>query len=146
MSHFRGCFFRFVFIVVFVFVCFVFGLLVSFKSYSMTNNSIIEAVNNYRINNNLEPLTYNNDMQFVSDVRADESISVWSHTRPDGTPYYTINDLIYGENLAYGYSSESELMTAWINSETHNRNLLEPRFKTVCVGIAGDHVALEFGM
>ena len=47
MSRFYNYFFRI------IFICFVFGLLVSFKSYSMTNDSIIEAVNNYRINNNL---------------------------------------------------------------------------------------------
>ena len=115
-------------------------------TYAMTNTSILDVVNEYRVSNNLEPLTYDNNMQSAADIRADESIKLWSHTRPDGSDYYTVNvELVYGENLAYGYSSESELMTAWINSDSHRKNLLEPRFKTACVGIAGDHVALEFG-
>lgn len=69
--------YKFVSFVSFVLFVFVF-LTISrpIHTYAMTDTSILDAVNEYRIVNGLNPLTYNNDMQYAADVRADESIKL----------------------------------------------------------------------
>ena len=41
-----------------------------------------------------------------------------------------------GENLAKGYKSLDRLMNAWIASPTHYKNLVEPKFTDIGVGMA----------
>jgi uncharacterized protein YkwD len=76
----------------------------------------------------------------MADVRAKESAASFSHTRPNGTRCFTIfseNSMKYraaGENLAYGFSTPASVVTAWMNSEGHKRNLLDPDFKYIGIG------------
>ena len=123
------------------------------STYAMDNHEIVSAINTYRVENNLNPLEYDSDLQTASDLRANEAVSVWSHTRPDGTRFYTANADIYGENLAQ-YEGDSRnssadiLLNAWKNSEAHNRELLRPQYDTVCIGFSecGSVVSCEFGI
>ncbi|MFA5270577.1 MAG: CAP domain-containing protein [Patescibacteria group bacterium] len=41
-----------------------------------------------------------------------------------------------GENIAKGYSNIDRLMNAWINSPTHYKNLVEPKFTDIGIGMA----------
>ena len=42
-----------------------------------------------------------------------------------------------GENVAYGYSTPSELVAAWMNSPHHRENILDRRFHYLGVGTDG---------
>lgn len=108
-------------------------------------DEVLSLVNDYRIANEVEPLTYDTSLQEAADIRATESIAVWSHTRPDGSDWWTVDAKVYGENLGYGYGTAEELVSAWIASPTHRANLLQPRFKVMALGVSGDHYAQEFG-
>lgn len=42
---------------------------------------------------------------------------------------------VYGENLAEGYESPNQIVTAWANSPTHNNNMRDPDWGRVGYGI-----------
>ena len=95
-----------------------------------------DQVNSQRAAAGLGALNWNNGLEQASAVRAVEASQVWSHNRPDGSEYWTVNsNLVYGENLAKGYSSASEAVTAWMNSYSHRDNILFPGFKTGAIAI-----------
>lgn len=99
----------------------------------------LNILNNYRAQNGLKPLKLDVELTRAAMQRAAE-ISVYyngSHLRPNGNPWYTtpgIHGTSTAENIAYGFSDASSAMQAWENSSAHNRNLLDPNFKSVGIG------------
>lgn len=66
----------------------------------------------------------------------------FSHTSLNGTTWIQrIKATGYpspaGENIARGYSTATAVVTAWMNSYGHRKNLLNCKFKRVGVGYAG---------
>ncbi|SDW34018.1 CAP domain-containing protein [Marinobacter mobilis] len=63
----------------------------------------------------------------------------FSHTGSDGLRVsHRVTDTGYewavvGENIAAGFSSVGDVMTGWLNSEGHCRNIMDPRFEHVAV-------------
>lgn len=110
------------------------------------SNEIFLEINKYRVANGLKELTWSPDLVTCADVRAEEITRLWSHTRPDGSSWYTVNDsIMYGENLAKGSSKASDIVTAWKNSPSHNANLLKSNFKYVGISVYNDsYIACEF--
>lgn len=111
---------------------------------------VYDLVNEYRAENGLGALVVDESLSGGATIRARESSEVWSHTRPDGSDWWTVDTRLYGENLGYGYDTASELVNAWIASPSHNANLLG-NFGTVCVSTYVDAngvecVAQEFGL
>ena len=103
---------------------------------------VFRLTNEYRVANGLNTLHYNTSTQDASNTRALEAGVFFSHDRPGGGRWNTVTSSwrYGGENLAGGQSSPSGAMTAWKNSEGHNRCLLygkepgqEP-FKGLSVG------------
>lgn len=109
--------------------------------------TIIELINKERIRAGVKPLSVRSDIQSASNLRAREASQLWSHTRPDGTPWYTADDRIYGENLAKGFNNPADLVKAWMNSTKHREVMLNQKFKGACVGTYkakdGSYTALE---
>lgn len=76
----------------------------------------------------------------MAEIRAREASVLFQHTRPNGTRCFTIfteHSLRYraaGENLAYGYKTPGAAVDAWMKSEGHRRNNLDPDFKYIGVG------------
>lgn len=86
---------------------------------------VLDLVNEIRANNGLSPLEWNGSLAKCAKVRASELPVKWSHTRPDGSKWYTVNpDIMYGENLAKGQTSASAAVNAWMESETHRANIM----------------------
>lgn len=71
-------------------------------------------------------------------TRANEAAQVYSHTRPDGSPYYTVLEgipyKVAGENLQAGAATPEEAMREWMNSPTHRENILCADFNALGVG------------
>jgi uncharacterized protein YkwD len=42
-----------------------------------------------------------------------------------------------GENIARGYNSPERVMTGWMNSSGHRRNILNANYKEIGIGVAG---------
>jgi len=101
---------------------------------SNSNSGIfLQLVNNYRQDNGLNPLSWDSGLDYAASVRAKEASISWSHTRPDGSQWWTVSDKQAGENLAMGYNSPQDAFNAWLNSDGHRANILYSEFKTMSV-------------
>ena len=109
-----------------------------------TQNSYVEQVvslvNAERAKEGLAPLQLDSKVSAAAQVRAQEIVSLFSHTRPDGTSCFTAldeADISYqsaGENIAYGQRTPEEVVTAWMNSAGHRANIMNPNFTSIGVG------------
>jgi uncharacterized protein YkwD len=65
----------------------------------------------------------------------------FDHVNPDGEdPGERLEDAGvdwrgWGENIARGYVDADEVMSGWMTSEGHRRNLLDPSFDEVGIGV-----------
>ncbi len=129
------------------------GIMMSMTGFAQNNTEaeVIAKVNEIRVANGLNTLRYDASLEASADVRADELTVRFSHTRPDGSDWYTANpDLMYGENLADGYNTADAVVNAWMASPEHKANILKSDFTTVAVSTAvkngKTYWAQEFGM
>lgn len=92
---------------------------------------------------NLEPLTYDYELEKIAMQRAAEIAISFSHTRPNGESCFSLypDSYIYcGENIAVGYSTVSSAMEGWketdlpYSGQGHRRNMLSENYNAV--GIA----------
>ena len=101
-------------------------------------SQVFQLVNQRRKENGLAELTYRNDIQDATNIRANEIISTFSHTRPDGSSCFTavtVNYYAIGENIASGQKNAEEVMNAWMNSPGHRANILSAQFTGMAVGV-----------
>lgn len=87
-------------------------------------SDLLFYVNEYRSSKGLDKFQASQEFNGLADIRVKESTQVFDHTRPNGTPWYTVSEKVLGENLAYGYSAKGTA-NAWINSTTGHREFLE---------------------
>jgi uncharacterized protein YkwD len=85
--------------------------------------------------------------QHASDMAA---AGYFSHTAEDGRTFDArIRDEGYrspgGENIARGQRSAAEVVSDWMDSAGHRRNILDCTFRTIGVGIAGSYWVQDFG-
>ena len=109
---------------------------------------VLSLVNQERVRNGLSKLTWGETCADAAEVRAEEIVQLYAHTRPDGTSWDTAcmepddNYLAYteGENLVAGNSAVSPetAVAAWMNSEKHRENILNPNYTRLAVGFYFD--------
>lgn len=106
---------------------------------------VLRLVNIEREKAGVEPLTYAYDLQLLADIRADELLSLFDHTRPDGRDCFSVwrdyesgDYWMSGENIGYGHRSPQEIVDGWMHSEGHRENLLRPWFTHMVIGCAQD--------
>ena len=93
-------------------------------------------INTIRVQNGVNELLWDENLEYVANVRAKEIVQEFSHTRPNGKPWYTVNSKIQGgENLAYGFETSHEVIDAWMNSESHRDNILYADFTRTAIAI-----------
>ena len=84
-------------------------------------------------------------LDIVNAKRAEEAASKFSHTRPNGKDWYTVNsELMWGENLAKGYDSAQSVVDAWMASPTHAANILAGDFTTCSIAVYETNGKLYF--
>ncbi len=101
---------------------------------SDTELAVADMINMHRAAEALGELTYSPELAAAADIRAKEIVSNFSHTRPDGSLWYTAGNGIMGENIAKGYNSSSAVVNAWMNSEGHRKNILTKNYTKTGVG------------
>lgn len=117
--------------------------------------SVIQQTNAVRTKAGLPELKEDAALDLLADLRAEECAQKFSHTRPDGTAWYTLGieqgmDILYGENLAEGYSF-AEVVPAWEASPGHMANIVG-QYGTIGVGSYTDpatgitYFVQEYGM
>jgi len=101
---------------------------------------VLRLTNLERVNAGLLPLTATVALQTATDIRADEVLRYFSHTRPDGTRCFTVLDQVgidamaMAENIAKGQRSPASVVTAWMNSDGHRKNILDSAYGHMGVG------------
>ena len=108
------------------------------------NNTIISLTNQARESRGLSSLRYASEYQAAADIRAQEIVSNFSHTRPNGSgPETTLDELgceysSVGENIAYVSSmyKPNKIVENWLASPGHASNMLSSTFDSFVVGTA----------
>ena len=102
---------------------------------------VVVLVNEERAKYNLQPLEMTDDALIrTAELRAEECIQSFSHTRPNGTSCFTafkemgVSYKRAGENIAYGFSTPQSVVNGWMNSEGHRANILDTTFTQIGVG------------
>lgn len=110
----------------------------------VTISELLSLTNQQRSASGLAGLQLHSQLNAAAQSKASHMIAnnYWSHIAPDGTtPWYFIDAAGYaydraGENLAYGFSTSSGVISGWMNSPAHAANILDKTFKNVGFGIA----------
>ena len=98
----------------------------------------------------LGELTYDYELEKVAMQRAAELALLYSHTRPDGTGFYTAYPAYYAfsyraENIAIGYDcldNAQDAFELWkedyevFDGQGHRRNMLHPELTSIGIGYA----------
>lgn len=102
---------------------------------------VLELVNIERVKNGLDELVMGDEkLCSAAQIRAEEVAETHSHTRPNNTAWYTIfkeygiKDTPLGENAAWGSATPKDVVDAWMASEGHRANILNPEAKKMAVG------------
>lgn len=108
-------------------------------------HEVLTLVNKIRTKNSLSQLAWGDTCDYAADVRAEESKTVYSHIRPDGSSWDTVCPVINdgdvsGENLAIGNGavSPSTVVALWMGSEGHRANILNTEYTKMAVGFKFD--------
>lgn len=101
---------------------------------------VIRLVNEERAKQGLPALKTTDALTRAAQVRADELLTLFSHTRPDGRSCFTalgeagVSYRVAGENIAMGYPSPAAVVEGWMNSPGHRDNILSDSYTTIGVG------------
>lgn len=115
---------------------------------------VLELTNELRAAKGSHRLTINPELELAGDVRANETISTFSHTRPNGQDPFTVltdsNDSpnydyqYIGENLGMATYHRSDAFMAemifdgWVDSEGHYQNIINENFTEIGIGVDYD--------
>ena len=104
---------------------------------AVDKQQILSEINAVREENGLAPYTLNNSFCESAQVRAKEQEQNYSHTRPDGSEWYTVSPYVNRENIAHieSYSQEEYLIEAWMLSKSHKENVLSTDSTQIGIGI-----------
>ncbi|WHY87592.1 CAP domain-containing protein [Neobacillus novalis] len=115
---------------------------------------VIDLTNTQRSKNGLPALKADIQLNSVAQKKAldMQQNHYFSHTSPTyGSPFDMMRDfgVTYksaGENIAQGQRSPQEVVTAWMNSEGHRKNILSANYTHIGVGFeeAGKHWSQMF--
>jgi len=103
---------------------------------------IVRLVNIERQKGGLQPFTASSPLSNVARKKSEDMAikNYFSHTSPTyGSPFemmksFGIKYNTAGENIAKGQLSAQSVVTAWMNSEGHRANIMNPSFKVIGVG------------
>ena len=106
------------------------------------HRSMFEALNLYRRQNGLDPLTYSKSLERAENAHVRDlwERNFFDHVNPDG---FRPGDRaleagfcheFVGENIAAGQVSVEAVMDSWKNSPDHDENMLHPDFAYVGMG------------
>ena len=84
---------------------------------------IFDLLNQQRVAAGLPAFAWNDTLMQDAHVRAQECAQNFSHTRPNGTDWWTVDsNAMYGENIAYDYADANSVVSAWMASPIHRAN------------------------
>ncbi|MEN8919351.1 MAG: CAP domain-containing protein [Octadecabacter sp.] len=119
---------------------------------SLPSNGMAAMINQQRAANGLGPITENGRLSQAARAHAQDMVTndYFSHRGLDGSDLSTRAraagyNCVAAENIAWGQSSEGEVMTAWMNSAGHRRNILLGDAREFGIGRVNDHWVMLLG-
>lgn len=108
-------------------------------SSDVTVVSLLDQTNEARSQANVAPLRLDEKLNAAAYLKAQDMIEgqYWAHVSPGGTqPWKWFGDVDYkyseaGENLAKNFYSTKAVMTAWMNSPEHKKNIVNTNYQDV---------------
>ena len=107
-----------------------------------------------RADNGLSQLKWDEDTASSARLRSMEIPTEFSHTRPDGRPFWTseipVRVRVMGEILARNGRSAKDVFTKFMSSDAHRKQILNPDYDSIGIRIhdRGEHAmywAVLFG-
>lgn len=113
-------------------------------NFASFQKEVLDLVNKERTSRGLQSLKFNSELSNVATLKSQDMIdkNYFDHTSPTyGSPFdmmkkFGISYTSAGENIAMGQETPQEVMNAWMNSDGHRKNILNPDFTELGVGIA----------
>ena len=105
---------------------------------------VLDLVNVERAKYGLSALAWGDTCANGAQIRAQESMTLYDHKRPDGSSWDSVckptNGGTAGENLAAGNTavSPATVVQTWMNSDSHRANILSDKFTKMAVGFVFD--------
>lgn len=114
--------------------------------FSSYQQQVLDLVNAERAKRGISALTLDSSLSSVATKKSQDMVdkNFFDHTSPTyGSPFdmmkqFGISYRTAGENIAKGQKTPQEVVAAWMNSEGHRKNILNPNFTNLGVGIAKD--------
>lgn len=94
-------------------------------------SQVLAIANTDRAGAGLGALTMDDNLTRAAQIRAQEIVGSFSHTRPDGSSFSTVTAGAYAENIAKGQRSAERVMAAWMSSDGHRKNILNGRYTKI---------------
>jgi len=119
---------------------------------SPIHEAMYNDLNQYRIENGLQPLLYSQTLETAAENHVKDlwGRNFFSHINPDGLDpgdraiRVGFCHSYVGENIAAGQNSTAHVLQAWIDSPTHNANMLEPNYAYVGMGYSVDDYGRKY--
>lgn len=111
---------------------------------SVSAAKVVSLTNAERSSENLPPLRSSELLTRAAQLKAEHMAEheYYAHVSPDGrTPLYWLEKVGYrylnaGENLVIDRTTSEQVVSAWMNSSDHRKNILRAQFTEIGVGIA----------
>ncbi len=108
---------------------------------------LLAETNGQRLSHHEPALQINQQLAAAAQAKANDMAArnYWSHVTPDGKqPWFFMSQAGYqyqaaGENLAYGFGTSDQVITAWMRSTEHRANILNANYQDV--GFATANIA-----
>lgn len=117
--------------------------------FSQEEWEVLKLTNKERLANGLPAFSTFAPLQTATKTRNDELASRYDHTRPDGSPFYTVFESPHidfdsaGENIAAGQPSPKVVLDSWMNSPAHRANILDPEFAHMGAGFSEANIVIS---
>lgn len=113
---------------------------------------VADLVNQERAKAGLAPVTMDAALSKVALAKAADMANnnYFDHNSPTyGSPFdmmkqFGTSFMTAGENIAMGQRTPQEVMTQWMNSEGHRKNIMNPAFTKIGVGYTNGYWVQEF--
>lgn len=117
-----------------------------------TPTEVFAVLNASRSAKGLPALEWDESLAYCAGVRAQEISVRFSHVRPGGHAWYTVDpDIQYGENLMYTTNSRdaSNVFSVWASSPAHRALFYDAYYQTAAIAKyesdGTDYWVIEFG-
>ncbi|WP_042346765.1 CAP domain-containing protein [Bacillus massiliigorillae] len=116
-------------------------------SVSAYEQKVVELTNAERAKQGLKPLTLDVELSKVARIKSQDmkDKNYFDHNSPTyGSPFdmmkkFGISYNYAGENIAQGQRSPEEVVKAWMNSQGHRENIMNPNYTHIGIGHVADN-------